>query len=134
MPEFAYIAVDPKGREKRGTVKATNDADARAGLEARKLYVVKVKPQAAASGADIEVAGLKLTRARRLSAKQLTLFTRQLATLSQVHDRVDHRLRLLRRRGAVEIVPADDRRKLVADVEILPVAKRWGGGRREATD
>ena len=30
MPEFAYIAVDPKGKEKRGTVKATTDADARA--------------------------------------------------------------------------------------------------------
>ena len=84
MPEFAYIAVDPKGKEKRGTVKATNDADARAGLEARKLYVVKVKPQPATAPADIAVGGLKLTRGKRLSAKQLTLFTRQLATLTQV--------------------------------------------------
>ena len=49
MPEFAYIAVDPKGKERRGTVKATTDADARAGLEARKLYVVKVRPQPAGS-------------------------------------------------------------------------------------
>ena len=84
MPEFAYIAVDPRGKEKRGTVKATTDADARAGLEARKLYVVKVKPQPAAPVADIAVGGLRLTRGKRLSARQLTLFTRQLATLTQV--------------------------------------------------
>lgn len=84
MPEFAYIAVDPKGKEKRGTLKAPSDADARAGLEARKLYVVKVKPQPAAPAADVAIGGLKLTRGKRLTAKQLTLFTRQLATLSQV--------------------------------------------------
>src|SRR5690242_14360350 len=84
MPEFAYIAVDPKGKEKRGTLKAPSDADARAGLEARKLYVVKVKPQPVAPAAEVVIGGLKLTRGKRLSAKQLTLFTRQLATLSQV--------------------------------------------------
>lgn len=84
MPEFAYIAVDPKGKEKRGTLKAPSDADARAGLEARKLYVVKVKPQPAAPAAEVAIGGLKLTRGKRLTAKQLTLFTRQLATLSQV--------------------------------------------------
>ena len=32
-------------------------------------------------------------------------------------DRVDHRLRLLRGRGAVEIVPVPNRRELVAHVE-----------------
>lgn len=84
MPEFAYIAVDPKGKEKRGTLKAPSDADARAGLEARKLYVVKVKPQPAAPATEVAIGGLKLTREKRLSAKQLTLFTRQLATLTQV--------------------------------------------------
>ena len=84
MPEFAYIAVDLKGKEKRGTVKASNDADARAGLEARKLYVVKVRPRAGAAAQQVAVGGLKFARGSRLSAKQLTLFTRQLATLSQV--------------------------------------------------
>lgn len=105
MPEFAYIAVDPKGREKRGTVKASNDADARAGLEARKLYVVNVKPQRATPSADIEVAGLKLTRARRLSAKQLTLFTRQLATLSQVSP-LEEALRTIGRQSEQDHVRA----------------------------
>jgi len=86
MPEFAYVAVDPRGKERRGTVKAANDADARAGLEARKLYVVKVRPRqdsAADSGAPA-AKRFRFGRGDRLSAKQLTLFTRQLATLSAV--------------------------------------------------
>jgi len=103
VPEFAYIAVDPRGKEKRGTVKATNDADARAGLEARKLYVVKVKPQAAAPVTDIAVAGLNLRRSKRLSAKQLTLFTRQLATLSQVSP-LEEALRTIARQSEQEHV------------------------------
>ena len=82
MPDYAYVAVDPRGREKRGTVKAASDRVAREGLEARRLYVVKVSPQLDATPAAT-------TRplsfgAKRLSAKQLTLFTRQLATISEV--------------------------------------------------
>src|SRR6478672_7703292 len=46
-------------------------------------------------------------------------------------DRVNHRLRLLRGRRAVEVMPPrPDCRELVADVEFLPVAERWGGGSR----
>jgi general secretion pathway protein F len=105
MPEFAYIAVDPKGKEKRGTVKATTDADARAGLEARKLYVVKVKPQPAAPVTEVAVGGLKLTRGKRLSAKQLTLFTRQLATLSQVSP-LEEALRTIARQSEQDHVRA----------------------------
>ena len=84
MPEFGYIAVDPQGKEKRGTVKAANDADARAGLEARKLYVVRVRSQPAAPASELRIGGLAIGRPRKMSSKQLTLFTRQLATLSQV--------------------------------------------------
>lgn len=103
MPEFAYIAVDPRGREKRGTVKATNDADARAGLEARKLYVVKVRPQAAV--ATETNAGIRLPGAKRLSAKQLTLFTRQLATLSEVSP-LEEALRTISRQSERDHVRA----------------------------
>lgn len=83
MAEFAYVAVDPRGKERRGTVKAANDADARAGLEARKLHVVKVKAKPPSPTGDGRP-GFRFSRGDRLSAKQLTLFTRQLATLSQV--------------------------------------------------
>lgn len=105
MPEFAYIAVDPRGKEKRGTVKATTDADARAGLEARKLYVVKVKPQPAAPAADVAIGGLTLTRGKRLSARQLTLFTRQLATLTQVSP-LEEALRTIARQSEQDHVRA----------------------------
>ena len=105
MPEFAYIAVDPKGKEKRGTVKATTDADARAGLEARRLYVVKVRPQPAAAVTDIAAGRLALTRGKRLSARQLTLFTRQLATLSQVSP-LEEALRTIARQSEQDHVRA----------------------------
>ena len=105
MPEFAYIAVDPKGKERRGTVKATTDADARAGLEARKLYVVKVRPQPAAAVTDIAAGRLALTRGKRLSARHLTLFTRQLATLSQVSP-LEEALRTIARQSEQDHVRA----------------------------
>lgn len=84
MPDYAYVAVDPRGREKRGTVKAANDRVAREGLEARRLYVVKVSAQANSAAAPNPTWSTLPVRARRLSAKQLTLFTRQLATISEV--------------------------------------------------
>jgi len=105
MPEFAFIAVDPRGKEKRGTVKAANDADARAGLEARRLYVVKVKAQPAAASREASGSGLRLGRRDRLTAKQLTLFTRQLATLSQVSP-LEESLRTISRQSEQDHVRA----------------------------
>lgn len=81
MPDFAYVAVDPNGREKRGTVKAASGRVAREGLEARRLYVVRVSAQ---PGSPPPASAQSLFGSRRLSAKQLTLFTRQLATISEV--------------------------------------------------
>ena len=43
-PDFAYLAVDPKGREKRGRVKASDAGDAKARLATRKLQPVSVTP------------------------------------------------------------------------------------------
>ncbi|WP_324809110.1 type II secretion system inner membrane protein GspF [Sphingomonas sp. LY29] len=85
MPEYAYFAVDPEGRERRGRLKAANDAAARANLEAKRFHVVRVEPHV--SGATPGKLSLDTPIAfhrNRLSAKQLTLFTRQLATISQV--------------------------------------------------
>ena len=105
MPDFAYVAVDPRGRERRGTVKASTDVDARAGLEARKLYVVKVRPKPAAARPDIAVGGLALRRGRKLTVKQLTLFTRQLATLAQVSP-LEEALRTIARQSEQDHVRA----------------------------
>jgi general secretion pathway protein F len=84
MPDYAYVAVDPRGREKRGTVNAANDRVAREGLEARRLYVVKVAPQLEAPASPKGGGSFLAARRRRLSGNQLTLFTRQLATISEV--------------------------------------------------
>jgi general secretion pathway protein F len=81
MTQFDYVALDVSGREKRGRVPAANVDEARQRLVAKKLYVVSV-----GEGAERPVAGAPLFSIgpKRLSAKQLTLFTRQLATLIRV--------------------------------------------------
>lgn len=81
MAEFDYVAIDPAGKERRGSVKAETMEDARARLDARRLFIVRVEPGAV----DVarKRAGLSL-RSPRLSMKELTLFTRQLSTLIQV--------------------------------------------------
>ena len=80
MTQFDYVALDVAGREKRGRVPAQNIEDARQRLIAKKLYVVSV-----GEGADRPAgAALLSIGPKRLNAKQLTLFTRQLATLIRV--------------------------------------------------
>ena len=81
MPDFDYLAIDPAGREKRGSVKADSADDARAKLDARKMFVVKMEPRAQTT---VRKAGGFTLGAKKLSAKELTLFTRQLSTLIQV--------------------------------------------------
>ncbi|KFG89608.1 General secretion pathway protein F [Sphingobium herbicidovorans NBRC 16415] len=81
MAEFDYIAIDPAGKERSGKVKADTMDDARARLDARKLFIVRIEPGAVEKAASRT--GLSL-RSPRLSAKELTLFTRQLSTLIQV--------------------------------------------------
>lgn len=81
MAEFDYIAIDPAGKERKGAIKAETVEDARAKLDARKLFIVRIEPGAMEKAR--RRAGLSL-RTPRLSAKELTLFTRQLSTLIQV--------------------------------------------------
>jgi general secretion pathway protein F len=82
MPSYDYLALDTSGRERRGSVRAETEEGARALLDARCFYVVRIEP---ASGAPApSLLSQRLVLNRKLSAKQLTLFTRQLATLAQV--------------------------------------------------
>ncbi|MDQ3140527.1 MAG: type II secretion system inner membrane protein GspF [Pseudomonadota bacterium] len=82
MPSFDYLALDPAGRERRGSVQSVNAEDARSLLGARKLYVVRL--EAGTGEASSPLLSRGLFRRKALSNKQLTLFTRQLATLVQV--------------------------------------------------
>lgn len=90
MPSFDYLALDTSGREKRGSVSGETVEDARARLDARRYYVVRIEPAGSAPrvAANENDARPLLQRQvsfrKTLSSKQLTLFTRQLATLVQV--------------------------------------------------
>ncbi len=75
MSAFDYSALDTRGRVRSGVVRATDAVDARRVLEGRRLVPVKLHP---ASTSERERSPGLL---QRFSVKDLTLFTRQLATL-----------------------------------------------------
>ena len=107
MPEYAYLGVDPAGRERRGQVRAETPELAREALTAKRLYVVKVEPATEATASKAAAAGdpagapllsRNILARRKLGNKQLTLFTRQLATLVTVSP-LEEALRTLSRQS-----------------------------------
>lgn len=84
MPDFDYLALDTGGRERRGSVSAPTIEDARARLDRRRFYVVRIEPGSGAPPKASPLLSGGLFRKRHMSGKALTLFTRQLATLIQV--------------------------------------------------
>jgi general secretion pathway protein F len=101
MPDYAYVGLDTAGRERRGSVRAETPDAARAQLNSRKLYVVTIEPRTESQAPPLLSRGL--VARRRMSAKQLTLFTRQLATLIQVAP-LEEALRTLSRQAEREEV------------------------------
>ena len=114
MPKFAYVAVDPAGQETRGTIEAPNQAQAIAKIRGQGFFPTAIgaaggdapapaaggasknpapagtkKPAAKKKSMDINIKMPKFLRAR-VKQKDLTVLTRQLATL------VDAGLPLLR--------------------------------------
>ncbi len=83
MPDFDYLAIDTRGNEARGHVAAASVDAARAALDRRRLYVVRIEPGTAPAARGRPLFGLEIAR-KKMSNKQLTLFTRQLATLNRV--------------------------------------------------
>jgi general secretion pathway protein F len=80
LAEFDYLVLDPGGREKRGTIAATDAEDARIKLDRRRL-----DPAAPGAGRSARpLLGGARFRSPRLGSKALMLFTRQLATLATV--------------------------------------------------
>ncbi|NML11208.1 type II secretion system inner membrane protein GspF [Sphingobium sp. AR-3-1] len=102
MADFDYSAIDPAGRERSGSIKAGTIEDARAKLDARKLFIVRIEPGAVETAR--KRANLSL-RSPRLSPKELTLFTRQLATLTQVSP-LEESLRTIGRQSEQDHVRA----------------------------
>ena len=83
MPDFDYLAIDTRGQERRGHVVADTSDAARAALDSRRLYVVRLEPGAPPAPKARPLFGLQLG-SPKMSGKNLTLFTRQLATLNRV--------------------------------------------------
>ena len=105
MADFDYVAIDTKGAERRGHVAAADIDLARATLDARKFYVVKISPGAppqATKGRPLF--GLQLGKPK-MSGKNLTLFTRQLATLNRVSP-LEESLRTITRQTEQDSVRA----------------------------
>ncbi|AYC33516.1 type II secretion system protein GspF [Pseudomonas cavernae] len=80
MAAFEYLALDPKGRQQKGVLEADSPRQVRQLLRERQLAPLEVKTtrtrDQAASGGGFHFA-------RGLSARDLALLTRQLATLVQ---------------------------------------------------
>lgn len=106
MPDYRYVAIDPQGRERTGRLTSANDDAARADLTARKFHIVAVEEAGARTGR----ASLLAFRRARLNAKELALFTRQLATLVEVAP-LEEALRTLTRQSE-----AESARAIIGDV------------------
>lgn len=107
MPDYRYVAIDPRGRERKGRLSAANDDAARANLIARKFHIVAVE---AAGSRPSAGRSLFAFRRARLGSKELALFTRQLATLAEVAP-LEEALRTLTRQSE-----AESARAVVGDV------------------
>ena len=84
MADFDYLAIDTRGNERRGHVAADTIDAARGSLDSKRLYVVRITPGSPPSAVrGRPLFGLKLGKPK-MSGKNLTLFTRQLATLNRV--------------------------------------------------
>ncbi len=95
MADWSYLAIDTAGRERRGRMAAATRTDAGERLAQRSLYVVKLDEAAADAAADTPF----LTLARnKLTSRELTLVTRQLAEISQVTP-LEETLRLVARQS-----------------------------------
>lgn len=87
MASFDYVALDLAGRTLKGRIQAGDETAAAGRLEARRLAVVRLAPSAAAPEPSIPTG-------RGLGAKDRSLFTRQLATLTTVST-LDEALRTI---------------------------------------
>jgi general secretion pathway protein F len=104
VADFDYIAIDTRGAEKRGHIAAPDLDRARAALDARKFYVVRIEPGSPPLPRARPLFRLDLGRPK-MGTKQLTLFTRQLATLNRVSP-LEESLRTITRQTEQERIQA----------------------------
>lgn len=121
MPTFAYSAVDARGRPRSGTVEAASADSAATRLRAEGMFPTRL------AGGDPETAARRTPiprRLGRLSAREIAVFTRQLATLLRAGMPLARGLDVLARQ--------EKRRALRGLVEDLRVRLGEGGSLSEA--
>lgn len=82
MTEFTYLALDTAGRERTGSLRAPTAEGARAMLQAKRLYVVRLESGPPVTAQPFWARPLFVRDT--LPSNQLAIFTRQLSTLVQV--------------------------------------------------
>jgi general secretion pathway protein F len=90
MAAFEYTALDETGREKKGVIESDSPRQARAQLRERGLMPLNI--DSAATQDRKQVTGNKPVSRRGISATDLALFTRQLATLVRAAIPLDEAL------------------------------------------
>ena len=110
MADFDSLAIDTRGRETRGHIAAESIDDARVLLDRKRLYVVKVEPGTGPAPRGKPLLADLRFGSKKMSSKQLSLFTRQLATLNRVSP-LEESLRTITRQTEQETV-----RTIVASV------------------
>lgn len=94
MPAFEYVSVDPDGRKQKGVLEADSARQVRQQLRDKGWLPVSVEP--AAQEHHKEKSGMPFLRSG-MSAYELALITRQLATLIQAGIPVEETLRAVSR-------------------------------------
>ena len=89
MAAFEYIALDPRGREQKGLIEADSARQARQLLREKQWSPLEVKQ----AKAKEDISGGGFAFGRGLSARDLALVTRQLATLVQAALPIEEALR-----------------------------------------
>ncbi len=79
MPAYSYEALDTSGHTKKGVIAADSLRDARQKLNAISLFPVAIKKGKAKK--SIKIGSFSLTASKALKSKDLTLLTRQMATM-----------------------------------------------------
>lgn len=82
MPAFHYIAINPTGQEQKGVIEAETEKHARQMLRDNSLIPVNIKSAHIKKNGSKETGFAKYFKKKNtLSSKELSLFTRQFATL-----------------------------------------------------
>ena len=101
MPQYAYTAMDSKGKEQKGRINAETEAAAVAELKQKGLFPTSVKAVIAAKKAKKTGGGFNMAIGPMvIKRKELTVLTRQLAILLSAGLPLIRSLRTLERQAA----------------------------------